>query len=79
MKRCPKCNCGAEFTNRVEYYAKQTGAFTVGLTAGGVASIFVRNHGAHVAHEIYKGLSKNIPKHYKCTNSACNYEWDESD
>ncbi len=77
MKRCPKCNCGAEFTNKIDYYAKQTGGFAVGFTVGAGASIFLGNHGAHVGKEVMENLTENVKSHYKCTNSNCNYEWDE--
>lgn len=40
MKRCPKCNCGAEFTNKAEYYASHAGGAALGLGAGLVASVF---------------------------------------
>ena len=77
MKRCPKCNCGAEFTNKAEYYAVNVGAFAAGLAVGGVASVFSPNHGAHAGHAVAENLSKNQKKHYKCTNRYCNYEWDD--
>lgn len=72
MKRCPKCNCGAEFTNRGENIFADVVGFGAGLIGhiiggapGGVA--FERNaHDAICEH-----------KSYKCTNSNCEYEWNE--
>ncbi len=75
MKRCPKCGSGAELINGVEYYAAQTGAFAVGLGIGFAASIFVKNHGAHVGNEVRENLTKNTKKKYKCTNPKCNHVW----
>jgi len=77
MKRCPKCNCGAEFTNKAEYYAKNAGGLVAGLAVGFGASLIMGNHGAHVGHTVTENLTKEVKKHYKCTNSRCEYEWDE--
>lgn len=77
MKRCPKCNCGAEFTNKVEYYAANTGAFAAGLVVAAPIAFINKNAGTHVGKEVFDNLKKNVHKHYKCTNSNCNHEWDE--
>lgn len=77
MKRCPRCNCGAEFTNKGKYYGGNAFAFAVGLGVGAVASIFSPNHGSHAGHIAYHNVSEDIKKHYKCTNSGCGYEWDD--
>lgn len=77
MKRCPKCGSGGELINGVEYYAVQTGAFAAGLGVGAAASLFLRNHGAHVGHEVMKNLTENTHKKYKCTNPKCEHVWEE--
>lgn len=77
MKRCPKCNCGAEFTNKAEYYAKNAGGFAAGVAVGLGASLFLGNHGAHVGNEVRKNLTDSVMKHYECTNSRCGYQWYE--
>jgi hypothetical protein len=77
MKRCPRCNCRAEFTNRVVYYGGNTGALALGLGITAAASFLKLSHGAHAGHSVYHNLSENLRKHYKCTNSECGYEWDD--
>lgn len=77
MERCPKCNCGAEFTNKAKYYAAYAGASVVSLGVGMVASVVNRKAGGLASMSVGKELTKNVRKHYKCTNSWCNYEWDE--
>lgn len=77
MKRCPKCNCGAEFTNSVEYYAKHTGATVAGLGAGFITGLFNPNYGGAAANQVRKNLTENVRKIFKCTNSNCGYEWYE--
>lgn len=77
MKRCPKCGSGGELINGVEYYATQTGAFTVGVGAGFIASLFSRSHAAHVAHTVKENLTENTRKKYKCTNPKCNHVWEQ--
>lgn len=77
MIRCPKCNCGAEFTNKAAYYASQAGAFAAGFAVGGPIAMINKHAGEHIGVEIRKNLTKDVHKHYKCTNSRCNYEWNE--
>lgn len=77
MKRCPKCNCGVEFTNKSEYYAKHAGGGVLGMVAGMSMALFHPNHGGPAAKEVYENVTKNVKKHYKCTNYQCNYEWNE--
>lgn len=77
MKRCPKCNCGAEFTNKAEYYASHAGGAALGLGAGLVASVFHPSSGGHVAHTVHHNVTQNVKKHYKCTYSQCGYDWYE--
>ena len=77
MERCPKCNCGAEFTNKLEYYAKNTGAIIGGVVVGGSITVINKDLGGTIGENIRKELTKDVHKHYKCTNSNCNYEWDE--
>lgn len=77
MKRCPKCNCGAEFTNKLSYYASQAGGLTLGVGAGLVAGIFHRSSAGHVAHSVHKNITKDTYKEYECTNSRCGYKWHE--
>lgn len=76
MKRCPKCNCGAEFTNSVQFYAAHSGGAALGVAAGMAVSIFHPNGGGHTAKTVYENVTKNVKKHYKCTNSNCGHEWD---
>lgn len=78
MKRCPKCNCGAELTNNLKYYGEKTGALVVAFGAGVALNAVHPNpsNGAH-ASEIFRNLTENLRKHYKCTNCNCGYEWDE--
>lgn len=76
MKRCPLCKCGAEFTNKLEYYAKHSGAWVAGFAAAVPVHIFT-GHGGHAANTYYKNLSRDIKKHYKCSNPDCLHEWDE--
>lgn len=78
LKRCQKCQCGAEFTNKIEYYSKNAGAIATGVLVGGSISTINKDVGGTVGDNIRKELTKNVRKHYKCTNPNCNYEWDES-
>lgn len=77
MKRCPKCNCGAEFVNKASYYAKQSGGIIVGGGAGLLLGIFAPNQAKAVAARIYCDVTQNVKKKYRCTNSKCGNEWDE--
>lgn len=77
MKRCPVCGSGAEFTNKVEYYAKHVGAGAVGFGAGALTEFVHPHGGGHVAKEVHENLTQSVYKHYKCTNPRCGHEWDE--
>ena len=68
MKRCPKCECGAEFTNKAEYFAKQAGAFAAAGAVAMGASVIIGPHGKHAGHVALENMRKAITKHYKCTN-----------
>lgn len=58
MKRCPKCNCGAQFTNKVENYAGKTVSATIGVVAGVIVGLFHPSSGGHTAHTTYENLTK---------------------
>lgn len=77
MKRCPKCECGAEFTNRLEYYAKHGGSAAAGFAAGAAAEVVHPHGGGHVAKTVYENMTSSVYKHYRCTNKLCKYEWNE--
>lgn len=77
MKRCPKCNCGAECTNNFEYYGAHAVTSVIGIGAGLAASLVHPSSGGHTAAHVHHELTKGVKKHYKCTNSGCGYEWDE--
>ena len=77
MKRCPLCTCGAEFINKTEYYAKQTGAFSITAGAGIVTGLFHPSSSTHAAHTTYENLKEKIAKKYKSTNPRCGHNWEE--
>lgn len=76
MKRCPKCNCEAEFTNKSDYYSEE--AF--GVIIGGITVVVTEpftHRGVDFGKGVYKDLTDNNYRHYKCTNPECNYGWIE--
>lgn len=77
MKRCPKCNCGAEFLNPAGYYGAQTGATAVGIVGGLFVSLVNPRWGGPMANKIRMDMTKDVHKKYKCTNEKCLHEWQE--
>lgn len=77
MKRCPKCNCGAELLNPFDYYGNQTGAITIGIAGGVLISLINPRWGGPMANKIRMDMTKDVHKKYKCTNEKCLHEWQE--
>ena len=77
MKRCPKCNCGAECLNGFGYYAGQAGGMVIAAVAGLGAGLIHRSSAGHVGSHVYKETTEGLRKKYRCTNSNCGYEWTE--
>lgn len=78
MKRCPKCNCGAELKNGFHHYGAQTwGIVSAAFMWLGGAAIVHPGVGANLARTAYRNAISKHQKHYVCTNTLCGYEWHE--
>lgn len=77
MKRCPKCNCGAELKNSFKHYRAQTWGIVSAALTGLGGSIVHPGVGAQLARTAYRNAISKHQKHYVCTNNLCGYEWNE--
>lgn len=78
MKRCPKCNCGAELKNGLNHYGAQTWGILSAAFMGLGGAIVHPGVGAHLARTAYRNAISKHSKHYVCTNNLCGYEWFET-
>jgi len=78
MKRCPKCGSGAEFVNRLEYYATQTTGVGAAAAIAIGGKLFTKSPITSAAgKEVYNNITKDVHKKFQCTNPRCNYQWEE--